>query len=79
MDDMTVTYIIIAFGVGVIVGLIMTAILAGSKSNLTREETWCLNKLVDRAMNISRGFTITLYSEGKLIDQVTVPNRFWRR
>lgn len=78
MDTMTLVYIIIAFVVGVVVGWLTLVLPAGSRTNLTREETRRLNRLIDLAMGIGRGYTITLYSEGELVDQVTV-HEDWRR
>lgn len=72
MDIMILLYIIAAFAVGVVVGWITLLMPCGGSTNLTREETRRLNKLIDRAMSTKRGFTITLISEGELIDQVTV-------
>lgn len=77
MDAMILVYIAAAFVVGVVVGWLTMVIPAGGRSDLTREETRRLNTLIDRAMSTNRGFTITLYSEGALIDQVTI-QRDWR-
>lgn len=78
MNTMTLTYIIIAFAVGVVVGWLTMIVPTGGRSGLTRTETRRLNLLINRAMNIARGWTITLYSEGEVIDQVTIhENRNW--
>ena len=78
MNEMTLICIVSAFVIGVIVGWITMIVPAGGKSNLTREETRRLNKLINRAMDTKRGFTITLFSEGDLIDQVTVQEEIWK-
>lgn len=79
MNTMTLVYIIIAFVVGVIVGW-LTMIVPTGKNDLTREETRRLNMLIDRAMRLKRGYTITLWQNNELIDQVTIQEEhYWRK
>lgn len=77
MDTMTLVYIIIAFVAGVVTGWITIAIPAGRRTNLTREETQRLNRLIDKAMDLRRGYTLSLWSEDRLIDQVVIQDD-WR-
>lgn len=79
MNTMTLVYIIIAFTVGVIVGW-LTMIVPTGRNDLTREETRRLNMLIDRAMRLKRGYTITLWQNNELIDQVTIQEEhYWRK
>lgn len=79
MDTMTLVYIIIAFVAGVVIGWLTMALPVGRRTNLTREETQRLNRLIDKAMDLRRGYTLSLWSEERLVDQVTIQDEIWRR
>lgn len=79
MDTMTLVYIIIAFATGVVVGWLTLILPVGRRTNLTREETQRLNRLIDKTMDLRRGYTLSLWSEGELVDQVTIRDENWRR
>lgn len=76
MDFMTLLYVTVAFTIGVVVGWLMMAMPACGR-NLTRDETRRLYNLIAKAMDMPRGYTITLWYEGAVIDKVTI-HEDWR-
>lgn len=77
MDTMTLIYIIVAFTIGVVVGWLTMVTPAGGR-DLTRDETRRLYNLIEKAMDMPRGYTVTLWYEGAVVDKVTIHEEYRR-
>ena len=68
-------YILVAFVVGVVTGWI-TILVGSGVRGVTREESRRVNQIIDKIGNYPNAI-LTLWSEGALIDSVTIGEEKW--